>query len=151
MGLSEDPELWNDPKRAQEIGKERKVLEGIVLTLDAIGSGIADNRMLLEMAVEEGDAEGFAAIAADVAALEAQMAELEFKRMFNQPADVNNCFIDITAGAGGTEAEDWAAIRFRHSGLDPESSGALLDSGFRRNDVAIHCFLHDCLLVFEHL
>ena len=78
MGLSEDPELWNDPKRAQEIGKERKVLEGIVLTLDAIGSGIADNRMLLEMAVEEGDAEGFAAIAADVAALEAQMAELEF-------------------------------------------------------------------------
>ena len=69
MGLSEDPELWNDPKRAQEIGKERKMLEGIVLTLDTIGSGIADNRMLLEMAVEEGDAEGFAAIEADVAAL----------------------------------------------------------------------------------
>ena len=102
MGLSEDPELWNDPKRAQEIGKERKMLEGIVLTLDAIGSGIDDNRMLLEMAVEEGDAEGFAAIEADVATLEAQMAELEFKRMFNQPADPNNCFIDITAGAGGT-------------------------------------------------
>ena len=113
VGLSEDPELWNDPKRAQEIGKERKMLEGIVLTLDTIGSGIADNRMLLEMAVEEGDAEGFAAIAADVAALEAQMAELEFKRMFNQPADVNNCFIDITAGAGGTEAEDWAGMLLR--------------------------------------
>lgn len=45
----------------------------------------------------------------DVAALEAQMADLEFKRMFNQPADPNNCFIDITAGAGGTEAEDWRA------------------------------------------
>jgi len=106
IGLSEDPELWNDPKRAQEIGKERKILEGIVVTLDNIASGIEDNRMLIEMAVEENDEEGFAAVQEDVAGLEKQMADLEFKRMFNQPADPNNCFIDITAGAGGTEAED---------------------------------------------
>ena len=65
-----------------------------------------DNRILIEMAVEESDADTFAAVEADVADLESKMAELEFKRMFNQPADVNNCFIDITAGAGGTEAED---------------------------------------------
>ena len=102
IGLSEDPELWNDPKRAQEIGKERKILEGIVLTLDNIATGIEDNRMLIEMAVEENDEEGFAAVQEDVAGLEKQMADLEFKRMFNQPADPNNCFIDITAGAGGT-------------------------------------------------
>jgi len=101
IGLSEDPELWNDPKRAQEIGKERKILEGIVLTLDNIASGIEDNRMLIEMTVEENDEEGFAAVQEDVAGLEKQMADLEFKRMFNQPADPNNCFIDITAGAGG--------------------------------------------------
>ncbi len=113
VGLSEDPELWNDPKRAQDIGKERKVLEGIVLTLDNIASGIDDNRLLIEMAVEEGDADGFAAVEADIEALEAQMADLEFKRMFNQPADPNNCFIDITAGAGGTEAEDWAGMLLR--------------------------------------
>ena len=113
IGLSEDPELWNDPKRAQEIGKERKILEGIVLTLDNIENGIADNRELIDMAVEENDADGFAAIVADVAELEKQMADLEFKRMFNQPADPNNCFIDITAGAGGTEAEDWAGMLFR--------------------------------------
>ncbi|OAM30068.1 peptide chain release factor 2 [Eikenella longinqua] len=113
VGLSEDPELWNDPKRAQEIGKERKVLEGIVLTLDKIAGGIEDNRLLIDMALEENDEGGFAAIEADVAALEKQMAELEFKRMFNQPADVNNCFIDITAGAGGTEAEDWAGMLLR--------------------------------------
>lgn len=112
-GLSEDPELWNDPKRAQEIGKERKILEGIVLTLDNITNGINDNRELIEMVVEEDDEEGFAAIVAEVAQLEAQMADLEFKRMFNQPADPNNCFIDITAGAGGTEAEDWAGMLFR--------------------------------------
>ena len=113
VGLSEDPELWNDPKRAQEIGKERKVLEGIVLTLDNIASGIDDNRLLIDMALEEGDEDSFATIEEDVAELEKQMAELEFKRMFNQPADVNNCFIDITAGAGGTEAEDWAGMLLR--------------------------------------
>ena len=113
IGLSEDPELWNDPKRAQEIGKERKLLEGVVLTLDNIGGGIEDNRMLIEMAVEENDEDGFAAIENDVAELESQMAGLEFKRMFNQPADPNNCFIDITAGAGGTEAEDWAGMLLR--------------------------------------
>ena len=113
IGLSEDPELWNDPKRAQEIGKERKILEGIVLTLDNIENGIADNRELIDMVVEENDADGFAAIVADVAALEQQMADLEFKRMFNQPADPNNCFVDITAGAGGTEAEDWAGMLLR--------------------------------------
>ena len=113
VGLSEDPELWNDPKRAQEIGKERKVLEGIVLTLDNIAGGIDDNRLLIDMALEEGDEDSFAAIEEDVAELEKRMAELEFKRMFNQPADVNNCFIDITAGAGGTEAEDWAGMLLR--------------------------------------
>lgn len=113
VGLSEDPELWNDPKHAQEIGKERKVLEGIVLTLDNIAGGIDDNRLLIDMALEEGDEDSFAAIEEDVAELEKQIAELEFKRMFNQPADVNNCFIDITAGAGGTEAEDWAGMLLR--------------------------------------
>ena len=113
VGLSEDPELWNGPKKAQEIGKERKMLEGIVLTLEHIATGIDDNRMLIEMAVEEADEAGFAAVEQDVAALEAQMADLEFKRMFNQPADPNNCFIDITAGAGGTEAEDWAGMLLR--------------------------------------
>ena len=113
VGLSEDPDLWNDPKRAQEIGKERKILEGVVLTLDTIAGGIEDNRMLIEMAVEENDDAGFAAIENDVAELEKQMAGLEFKRMFNQPADPNNCFVDITAGAGGTEAEDWAGMLLR--------------------------------------
>ena len=113
IGLSEDPELWNDPKRAQDIGKERKLLEGIVLGLEKISSGIDDNRELLAMTVEENDSEGFASVVADVAELEKQMADLEFKRMFNQPADPNNCFIDITAGAGGTEAEDWAGMLLR--------------------------------------
>ena len=127
VGLSEDPDLWNDPKKAQEIGKERKILEGIVLTLDNIATGIEDNRMLIEMAVEENDEASFAAIQDDVAQLEAQMAELEFKRMFNQPADSNNCFIDITAGAGGTEAEDWAGMLLRMYSRYGERKGFKLE------------------------
>lgn len=105
--------MWNDPKRAREIGKERKMLEDVVLTVDTVGAGIEDNRALLEMAAEEGDAGAFDAVAEDVAALEKRIADLEFTRMFNQPADANNCFIDITAGAGGTEAEDWAGMLLR--------------------------------------
>ena len=127
VGLSEDPELWNDPKRAQEIGKERKILEDIVLTMDNLENGIADNRELIDMVVEENDTDGFAAIVADVADLETQMAALEFKRMFNQPADPNNCFIDITAGAGGTEAEDWAGMLFRMYSRYAERKGFKLD------------------------
>ena len=127
VGLSEDPELWNDPKRAQEIGKERKILEDIVLTMDNLENGIADNRELMDMVVEENDTDGFAAIVADVADLETQMAALEFKRMFNQPADPNNCFIDITAGAGGTEAEDWAGMLFRMYSRYAERKGFKLD------------------------
>ena len=113
IGLSEDPQLWNDPKKAQEVGKERKILEGIVLTLDHLHNGIEDSRMLLEMAVDENDADSFVAVEADIGALQEELAALEFKRMFNQPADVNNCFIDIVAGAGGTEAEDWAGMLLR--------------------------------------
>nr|WP_303803311.1 peptide chain release factor 2 [Snodgrassella alvi] len=113
IGLSEDPQLWNDPKKAQEVGKERKILEGIVLTLDHLHNGIEDSRMLLEMAVDENDADSFMAVEADIGALQEELAALEFKRMFNQPADVNNCFIDIVAGAGGTEAEDWAGMLLR--------------------------------------
>ncbi len=89
------------------------MLEGIVVVLDDITQGIDDNRMLLEMAIEEKDDDAVLAIEEEVAGLEKAMADLEFKRMFNQPADVNNCFIDIVAGAGGTEAEDWAGMLLR--------------------------------------
>ena len=112
IGLSEDPDLWNDPKKAEAIGKERKMLEDVVLTVEEVSNGIDDNRMLLEMAAEEDDEHAFSAVQDDILALEKRIADLEFKRMFDQPADANNCFIDITAGAGGTEAEDWAACCF---------------------------------------
>ncbi|WP_434779767.1 peptide chain release factor 2 [Neisseria sp. Ec49-e6-T10] len=127
VGLSEDPTLWDDPKKAQEIGKERKLLEGVVLTLDELSAGIDDSRELLQMIVEENDEDAFVGIQTDIEALEQKLAALEFKRMFNQPMDANNCFLDITAGAGGTEAEDWAGMLLRMYTRYAERKGFKID------------------------
>ncbi len=109
----EDPALWNEPARAQELGKEKKSLEGVVLTLDELGQGIADARELFDLAQAEGDDSTLEAVATDAGALETRVAALEFRRMFSNPLDPNNCFIDIQAGAGGTEACDWASMLLR--------------------------------------
>ena len=109
----EDPTVWNDPKKAQELGKEKKALDGVVVTLDDLTRDLSDNGELFEISSDEGDEAGLQAIADDVARLEKIVEDLEFRRMFNQPADPNNAFIDIQAGAGGTEAQDWASMLLR--------------------------------------
>ncbi|WP_310346319.1 peptide chain release factor 2 [Pelomonas aquatica] len=109
----ENPNVWNDPKRAQELGKEKRTLEGVVETITMLTSSLADNAELFEMSKEEGDETGMLAIEADAANLRAKIEELEFRRMFNNPADPLNCFVDIQAGAGGTEACDWAGMLLR--------------------------------------
>ncbi|PHV11764.1 peptide chain release factor 2 [Chitinimonas sp. BJB300] len=111
--LSEDPSIWNDQKRAQEIGRERKALEDVVLVLDQLASGVADGRDLFDMAKAEADWGTMASIETDVAELERKVAALEFRRMFSNPMDPNACFIDIQSGAGGTEAQDWAGMLMR--------------------------------------
>ncbi|QLI82977.1 peptide chain release factor 2 [Chitinibacter fontanus] len=111
--LSEAPETWNDPKKAQEVGRERKSLEDIVLVLDRVTGGVADALELFEMAKMEDDFGTVEVIAADYAELEAEIAKLEFRRMFSNPMDPMPCFIDIQSGAGGTEAQDWAGMLLR--------------------------------------
>ena len=111
--LTEDPDIWNDPKKAQELGRERKQLEDVVLVLDQITNGIADSEVLLEMAADEDDNDALEAVRADIDGIEEKLGQLEFRRMFNQPMDANSCFIDIQAGAGGTEAQDWAGMLLR--------------------------------------
>ncbi|HBH37462.1 MAG TPA: peptide chain release factor 2 [Curvibacter sp.] len=109
----EDPTVWNDPKKAQELGKEKKSLDDVVVTLDELSSELADNSELFEMSREEGDEAGLRTIEAETAKLSGIVEKLEFRRMFNQPADPSNCFLDIQAGAGGTEACDWASMLLR--------------------------------------
>jgi len=109
----EDPGIWNDANRAQALGKEKKSIENVVLTLEGVGRALADAHDLFGMAKEEDDEDTMAAVESDLAAVEKQVADLEFRRMFANPADPNNCFIDIQAGAGGTEACDWASMLLR--------------------------------------
>jgi peptide chain release factor 2 len=109
----ENPAIWNDPKRAQELGREKRSLEEVVNTIDHLTSNLSDNTELFDMTKEEGDMAGLAAIEADAAKLGEIVEGLEFRRMFSNPADPLNCFLDIQAGAGGTEACDWASMLLR--------------------------------------
>jgi peptide chain release factor 2 len=109
----EDPKVWEEPKRAQELGKEKKSLEAIVFTLTKIDIDLKDANDLFAMAREENDEDTLIAIEGDAQTLKELVEGMEFRRMFNNPMDPNNCFIDIQAGAGGTEAQDWASMLLR--------------------------------------
>jgi peptide chain release factor 2 len=109
----EDPSVWNDPERAQALGKERAQLAQIVETLDEMSSGLADASELLEMAAEEGDESAVADIVTELSRLQVSLEKLEFRRMFSGEMDSNNCYLDIQAGSGGTEAQDWANMLLR--------------------------------------
>ena len=113
LGELEDPAVWNEPERAQALGRERSSLEDVVLGLDQLTSGLADGADLLEMAVEEGDEETVDSIADDIESYTKQVETLEFRRMFSGEMDANNAFLDIQAGSGGTEAQDWAEMLLR--------------------------------------
>ena len=112
LELSE-PDVWNDPGRAQELGRERSSLESVVKTIEDLDSGIADTREILDMAVEENDADMLNDVQTDIDAMEAQLATLEFRRMFSGEMDQNSAFLDIQSGSGGTEAQDWAEMLLR--------------------------------------
>jgi peptide chain release factor 2 len=109
----EQPKVWDDPNRAQELGKERAKLEQIVGGLDRLSGGLKDADELLEMAAAETDLRAAEEIEADVNRLSAEVEALEFQRMFPGKMDSHNAFLDIQAGAGGTEAQDWAAMLLR--------------------------------------
>ncbi len=108
--LVEDPTIWDDPKRAQDLGREKKALEDVVLVVDGILSTLSDSRELFEMGRAEGDDNTILAVRDDLDDAEKKIELLEFRRMFSNQMDPNNCFIDIQSGAGGTEAQDWASM-----------------------------------------
>ncbi len=89
------------------------MLESVVDTLAKLEQGISDSQELFEMAREEQDDESLLSIANDSKVLEKTIEEMEFRRMFSQPMDENNCFIEFQSGSGGTEAQDWANMLMR--------------------------------------
>ncbi|MDA0145810.1 peptide chain release factor 2 [Vibrio toranzoniae] len=109
----EQPDVWNEPERAQALGKERSALEAVVETIGQLDQGVEDVDGLLELAVEEEDQETFDEIEPELAELEAKLEKLEFRRMFSGDHDASDCYIDLQSGSGGTEAQDWTSMMLR--------------------------------------
>ena len=109
----ESPAVWDDQERAQKLGQERVSLERIVTTLSSHRETLSDAKDLIELAVEEQDQETFDAVQADLTGLEEALEKLEFQRMFSGKLDMNNAYLDIQSGSGGTEAQDWADMILR--------------------------------------
>jgi len=108
-----DGEVWNDPEKAQQLGRERASLEQVVSLLSTLGDSLTDLSELAEMAAEENDATALDDVAAELDGLQGQLATLEFRRMFQGELDSANCYLEIQAGSGGTEAQDWAEMLLR--------------------------------------
>lgn len=108
-----EPSVWDDPEKAQQLGKQRAALEGVVGVIDKLDAGIGDAKDLLEMVIEDNDAEALESVDSEIAELEGLLATLEFRRMFSGEMDPNNAFLDIQSGSGGTEAQDWAEMLLR--------------------------------------
>jgi len=109
----EQPDVWDDPQRAQELGRERARLENEVDVIDTVSSGVTDARELLELAEEEGDSDTIESVISDIGSIRQRLEGLEFRRMFSGEMDQANAFIDIQSGSGGTEAQDWANMLLR--------------------------------------
>lgn len=108
-----EPSVWDDRDKAQALGRERASLELVVETIETLDSGCSDANDLLELAVEEDDEETARSVEKDLKALLSALEQLEFRRMFSGETDPNNAYLDIQAGSGGTEAQDWAEMLLR--------------------------------------
>ena len=107
------PTLWEQPDKAQALGREKVQLESIVSNIKLMQEQLKDLLELFEMAESEQDEVLFADILSDLAVIEKQVADLEFRRMFNGEMDHASAYLDIQSGSGGTEAQDWAEMLLR--------------------------------------
>lgn len=109
----EFPEIWNDLGRVHVLERKRASLELIITTLDAYGVTLQDSIDLLKLAAEEDDQEIFDVVINDLDILRKNLEKLELQRIFSKKIDINNAYLNIQAGAGGTEAQDWANMILR--------------------------------------
>ena len=108
-----EPEIWSDTKRAQALGKERVFLEKVVHDLTVLQARLQDAAEWIELVVEEQDAVAFQELQDEVIAMREVVEKLEFQRMFAGEMDHCTAFLDIQAGSGGTESQDWANMLLR--------------------------------------
>ena len=111
--MIEDGDLWSDPARAQKLMRDRQALSDAVEGYRRIDSDLTANAEMIELAEEEGDTDLVAEAEANLKALAAEAAQKELEALLNGEADGNDTFLEINAGAGGTESCDWASILAR--------------------------------------
>jgi peptide chain release factor 2 len=109
----ESPDVWNDAERAQGLGRERASLEKVVHGIRTLTDNLVGGAELIDLAEMENDEDTVASVVEDVEKTAKEVEQLEFRRMFSGKMDSANAFVDIQAGAGGTEAQDWAEILLR--------------------------------------
>jgi peptide chain release factor 2 len=107
------PSLWDDPEKAQALGREKVQLESIVLQIKTLQSQLQDSLELFDMAKQEDDESLFHDLIKDLVTIEQKVKDLEFRRMFNGEMDHAHAYLDIQSGSGGTEAQDWAEMLLR--------------------------------------
>lgn len=109
----ENPDLWQDPDRATAISKEKAQLDGIVGVITTLDNKLEDAKVMIDLAIETDDKSLLAEVEAELDEANKQVFDLEFKRMFGGKMDANNCYLDVQAGSGGTEAQDWTEMLLR--------------------------------------
>ncbi|HQS09449.1 MAG TPA: peptide chain release factor 2 [Xanthobacteraceae bacterium] len=111
--IAEDPNLWNDPERAQKIMQERTGLEDALGAIDRVNRDLADNVELIELGEAEGDEGVIAEAASALDGLKAELARRELDALLSGEADSNDSYLEVHAGAGGTDSQDWAEMLLR--------------------------------------
>ncbi len=109
----EDPKIWDNPERAQNLGRERASLSEVVEKIDELSHGLTEISELYQLAQAENDSDTLQSLIHDVQQQQQIIEALEFQRMFCGEMDANNAYLDVQAGSGGTEAQDWAEMLLR--------------------------------------
>lgn len=109
----EDPAVWNNPDKAQALGKEKSQLDTVVNNITDLTASLESAQEILEMAEMDEDHEMVSEVEGELERLEKMLDTLEFQRMFSGELDANNCYVEIQSGSGGTEAQDWANMLLR--------------------------------------
>src|SRR5262245_2176696 len=110
---AEDPSLWNDPQEAQKLMRERQSLDDSIRAITGLSQALNDNVGLIELGEEEGDESIVAEAEAAIRALSGEVKARQIETMLSGEADANDTYLEIHAGAGGTESQDWASMLLR--------------------------------------
>ena len=111
--LAEDPDLWNDPNEAQKLMRERQVLDRNISNIRELEQSLADNRDLIEMGEAEGDADVVAEAEGAILGMKDEVRAKQIEALLSGEADGADTYIEVHAGAGGTESQDWAQMLLR--------------------------------------